>query len=203
MLLGLGFFILDLGANLLSAMLAFAELVVYVLFYTPAKRATPVSLLIGALAGATPPLVAWAAVRGSLSIGAGLLAAILVLWDIPHTLTFTLSFCADYARAGLPVWPVVYGMEAARRELAGYSLLLWGVSLLPALVGLFGRIYGVGAFLLGGPFVMLALGSLVRSGPRGVQRPNDMRVYQYSVLYVALLFALMAIDRLVHILWLR
>ncbi len=202
MLVAAAFLVLDLGANLLSALLAFGGLVVYVLIYTPAKRATPLSVLIGGLAGATPPLVAWAAVRGSLSMAPVLLFAIMFIWDIPHTLAFTLAYSADYARARLPVSPVVHGMNSARHELAGYSLLLWGVSLLPALVGLFGRIYGVGAFLLGGPLVMLALGGLVPSGPRGVERPNDMRVYRYSVLYLALLFALMAIDRLARVLWL-
>jgi protoheme IX farnesyltransferase len=202
LLLALAFLILDLGANQLSALLAFAGLVIYVLAYTPAKRATPMSVVIGALAGATAPLIAWAAVRGSLSMSAVFLSLIMALWDVPHTLAFMLAFCADYARARLPVLPVVRGMNAARRALAGYTMLLWAVSVIPALIGLFGRIYGVGAFLLGGPFVMLALGGLVPSGLRGVERPNDLRVYRYSVIYVILLFVLMALDRLVHVLWL-
>jgi protoheme IX farnesyltransferase len=202
LLIAVAFLVLDLGANLLSALLAFGGLVVYVLAYTPAKRASPLSVVVGALAGATPPLVAWAAVRGSLNSEALWLSAIMASWAIPHNLAFTLAYCADYARARLPVLPVTSGMNAARRHLAAASMLLWGVSLVPALLGQFGRIYGVGAFLLGGPFVMLALGGLVPLGPRGVERPNDLRVYRYSVLYLLLLFALVALDRLVHFLWL-
>jgi heme o synthase len=185
-----------LGANLLSGLLALGGLLVYVLVYTPAKRRTPASVVIGAVAGAAPPLVAWAAVTGSVNLDALLLFAIMASWQIPHTLALTLMLYNDYARARVPVSPVAQGLPATRRAIFGYSLWLWMLSLVPVIVGLSGWLYAVSALMLGGQFALLALNLL--PGRYGSAVRADARLYKYSLLYLALLFTLMTVDRVLR-----
>jgi protoheme IX farnesyltransferase len=181
------------GVNVLSGALAFAGLLVYVLVYTPLKRSSPFSVIVGAIAGAAPPLVAWAAVRHSLDLTALLLFAIMKVWQIPHTLALSLLLYNDYVRARVPVSPVKRGIKAAQREIMVYSCLLWGLSLVPGALGLFGPVYLLGAILLGTRFAALAFDGLFPAAVR-----NDLRLYKFSLLYLALLFLLMTADRMLH-----
>jgi protoheme IX farnesyltransferase len=181
--------VLGLGVNPLSGALAFGGLLVYVLMYTPLKRRSQFSVIVGAVAGAAPPLVAWAAVRHSLDLPALLLFAIMTVWQIPHTLALTLLLYNDYSRAGVPVSPVAGSIKGTRREILGYSCLLWGLSLVPGLIGMFGPVYLVGAALLGARFAALSFDGLFPSAGR-----SDLRLYKYSLLYLALLFSLMTLD---------
>ncbi len=189
------FLTLGIGVNLLSALLAFSGLLVYVLLYTPWKRNSPASVLIGSVAGAMPPLVAWAAVTGSLNFNALLLFAIMAVWQIPHTLALTLFLYNDYSRADVPVLPVARGIQSTQRQILVYSTFLLGLTLVPSVLGFLGPLYGLGAFLLGVRFIQLAYAELRSLGVR-----NDLHLYKFSLLYLALLFALMTADRFIHVL---
>ncbi len=181
------------GVNILSGVLAFAGLLLYVLVYTPLKRRSPFSVIVGAIAGAAPPLVAWAAVRHSLDLTALLLFAVMTVWQIPHTLALSLMLYNDYACARVPVTPVKRGIKAAQKEIMAYSCLLWGLSLVPGAFGLFGPVYLLGAVVLGTRFAALAFDGLFPAAVR-----NDLRLYKFSLLYLALLFLLMTADRVLH-----
>ena len=185
--------VLVVGAGLFSAALALAGLLVYVFFYTPLKRRSPWSVVVGAIAGAAPPLVAWVAVRHSLDATALILFAVMALWQIPHTLALTLLLYNDYFRAGVPVSPVAGSIQRTRREIVGYSCLLWGLSLVPAFTGFFGPLYRVGAALLGARFTALAADGLF-----GAEGRPELRLYKYSLLYLAALFAIMTLDGFLH-----
>lgn len=193
LVLVVGAFILQtVGANPLSAWLSLSGFLIYILLYTFwLKRTSPSSVLIGGLAGAVPPLVGWAAVTGQVNLHALDLFAIIVFWQVPHTWALSLLLKNDYARAGVPVLPVVSGEEETRRQIVVYSAILFAVTLLPYATGLFDMPYLIAALLLGGQFVRLAW--LLRRDP---ERGATMRLYKFSLLYLALLFAAMSLDRI-------
>jgi protoheme IX farnesyltransferase len=165
--------------------------VLYLGVYTPLKRVSPLATVLGAVPGALPPVAGWVAARGELGIGAAVLFAILFLWQLPHTLAIARLYREDYARAGIRVLPVVDpdGGSTERQIVAG-CLALHAAGLLPTLVGLTGGLYFFGALLLGASF--LAVGAAQALRPSA---PAARRVVIASVVYLPLLLALMALDK--------
>jgi protoheme IX farnesyltransferase len=186
----LAFVQLAVTVNLLAAVLAMAGLLGYVFVYTLwLKPLTPQNIVIGGAAGAVPPLVGWAAVTGGLSADALYPFAIVFFWTPPHFWALSLLIKDDYARTGVPMLPVVRGEVETRRQIVIYSLVLVAVSVLPVIGGLLGALYLATALLLGGAFCGLAL--RLRAQPA---KGAALRLYLYSLAYLALLFAAMAVD---------
>jgi protoheme IX farnesyltransferase len=182
--------VLALAANELAAVLAVMGLAVYVGIYTIwLKRTTVHNIVIGGAAGAFPPLVGWAAVTGHLGLYAWLLFAVVFYWTPPHFWALALLLQNDYAAAGVPMLPVVHGEDATRRQIFLWTLVMVGVTVLPCAAGLAGWTYFVGAIVLNAVFVALAF-RLWRRPDRAMAKAT----FHYSLLYLALLFVLMAID---------
>jgi heme o synthase len=164
----------------------------YVFVYTLwLKPLTPQNIVIGGAAGAVPPLVGWAAATGGLSLHALWPFAIVFFWTPPHFWALSLLIKDDYAEAGVPMLPVVRGEVETRRQIGIYSFVLVGVSLLPTLAGLCGATYLVCALVLGAGFCALALRLWAQA-----DRQAALRLYLASLAYLALLFAAMAVDRI-------
>jgi protoheme IX farnesyltransferase len=184
------FVLLATTVNLLAAVLALGGLLGYVLVYTLwLKRTTPQNIVIGGAAGAVPPLVAWAATTGRLSGSALYLFAIVFYWTPPHFWALSLLMKDDYERARVPMLPVVRGEQETRRQIVLYSLLLVAVTMLPFAGRLFDGIYLVAALVLGGALMTLALRL-----SRHADRMSALRLYLFSLAYLALLFAAMVAD---------
>ena len=189
-LAALSFALLSLTVNVLAASLALGGFVGYVGVYTIwLKRRTPQNIVIGGAAGAMPPLVGWAATRGSLSWTAVYLFAIVFYWTPPHFWALSLLMKDEYAAVGVPMMPVVRGEHETRRHIVLYTLLLYAVSQLPFCAGGFGGIYLVSSMALGLAFLGGAI-HLYRHPTRRVA----LRLYLFSMLYLALLFAAMVAD---------
>ena len=184
------FVLLALTVNLLAAALSLSGLLGYVFVYTLwLKRSTPHNIVIGGAAGAVPPLVAWAAVTGGLTGTPLYLFAIVFFWTPPHFWALSLLMKDDYARAGVPMLPVVRGERETRRQILLYTVLLYAVSQLPFCAGAFGAVYLVASVLLGAAFIYGAV--------RLVRRPERLvalRLYLFSLAYLAALFAAMVAD---------
>src|SRR2546423_2364755 len=189
--LGVGAFVLlTLTVNLLAAVLSLCGLLGYVFVYTIwLKRRTPQNIVIGGAAGAVPPLVAWAATTGKLTGSALYLFAIVFYWTPPHFWALSLLMKDDYQRANVPMLPGVRGERETRRPIGLYSLLLVAVTLLPFAGRLFDGIYLGCALVLGGVLMWLALRL-----SRRADRRSALRLYLYSLAYLALLFAAMVVD---------
>jgi protoheme IX farnesyltransferase len=184
------FVLLAATVNLLSAVLALAGLLGYVLVYTLwLKRSTPQNIVIGGAAGAVPPLVAWAATTGRLSGSALYLFAIVFYWTPPHFWALSLLMKDEYERARVPMLPVVRGERETRRQIVLYSLLLVAVTMLPFAGRLFDGIYLATALVLGGALMVLALRL-----SRHADRRSALRLYLFSLAYLAVLFAAMVVD---------
>jgi protoheme IX farnesyltransferase len=178
--------------NPLSAWLALGGLLFYVFVYTIwLKRSSPQNIVIGGAAGAFPPLVGWAAVTGRLDLAAIYLFAIIFYWTPPHFWALALIKRGEYARAGVPMLPVVRGEERTKFEMLAYTLILLPLTLMPAFFGALGAFYGIAAALLGARLLWYCI-RLLRE--RSVS-PMAWRMYRYSLLYLALLFAAMGLDR--------
>jgi protoheme IX farnesyltransferase len=183
---------LAITVNELAAALALCGLLGYVFVYTVwLKPLTPQNIVIGGAAGAVPPLVGWAAATGGLAIEAVYPFAIVFLWTPPHFWALSLLIKDDYARTGVPMLPVVRGEAATRRQILVYSVILAVFTLLPAITGLFGALYAGAALVLGASFVGLA--AVLARRP---SRQAALRLYLASLAYLALLFTVMAADRL-------
>jgi protoheme IX farnesyltransferase len=186
----LSFVLLSLTVNLLAASLSLVGFVGYVGVYTVAlKRRTPQNIVIGGAAGAMPPLVGWAATRGSLGWTAAYLFAIVFYWTPPHFWSLSLLMKDEYARAGIPMMPVVRGERETRRQILLYTLLLYAISQLPFCAGEFGGIYLAASMVLGLAFVAGALWLYRRA-----DRRTALRLYLFSLVYLALLFGAMVAD---------
>ncbi len=184
---------LTLTVNALSAELALAGLLGYVVVYTVwLKPLTPQNIVIGGAAGAIPPLVGWAAATGSLAPEALYPFGIVFLWTPPHFWALSLLIKDDYARTGVPMLPVVKGEAATRRQITLYTLILVAFTLLPVATGFLGAVYGVAALALGAAFIALAARLLGNPS-----RAAALRLYLWSLVYLALLFCAMAVDRVV------
>jgi protoheme IX farnesyltransferase len=186
----LSFVQLSLTVNVLAASLALSGFLGYVFVYTLwLKRSTPQNIVIGGAAGAVPPLVGWAAVTGSLDPAAFYLFAIVFYWTPPHFWALSLLMKDEYAKVQIPMLPVVRGEDETRRQITLYSVLLVAITFLPFAGRLFDGLYLAAAAVLGGVFLWLA----VRL-QRNPDRRAALRLYLYSLLYLALLFAAMVAD---------
>ena len=189
-LAALSFVELSLTVNVLSAVLALAGFLGYVFVYTVwLKRRSPQNIVIGGAAGAVPPLVGWTAVTGALDPTALYLFAIVFYWTPPHFWALSLLMKEEYARVGVPMMPVVHGEAETRRQIVLYTGLLYVLTLLPVVFGLFAAIYAAAAVALGTAFMVLA----VRL-QRAADRRSALRTYLFSLLYLALLFCAMVAD---------
>ncbi|MFN2624819.1 MAG: heme o synthase [Mycobacteriales bacterium] len=191
------FALLAVAVNLLAAVLAGVAIAFYVVVYTLAmKRTTPSNIVIGGAAGCMPVLVGWAAVTGRLDATAWALFAIVFYWTPPHFWALALRFRDDYARAGVPMLPVVAGDRETARQIVLYTWLLVAVSLLLYPVGRLGTIYLSAALVLGGVFLVEAHALARRARAAVALRP--MRLFHWSITYLTLLFAAIAADQLVR-----
>jgi len=182
--------VLAVGVNPLAAALSLSGFLGYTLVYTVwLKRSTPQNIVIGGAAGAVPPLVGWAATTGSLSWTALYLFAIVFYWTPPHFWALSLLMKDEYAKVGVPMMPVVRGERETRRQIVLYSLLLYAITQLPFCAGGFGAAYLAASVVLGGVFIWFAVRLYRRA-----DRPSALRLYLYSLLYLALLFAAMVVD---------
>jgi protoheme IX farnesyltransferase len=184
------FVLLASTVNVLTAGLALAGNVFYVVVYTRwLKRSTPQNIVIGGAAGAVPPLVGWAAATGNLTVPALFLFLIVFFWTPPHFWALALLIRDGYAAAKVPMLPVVRGERETLRQIVVYTLVLIAVTLLPFAWGTLGAAYAVAALALGGTFLALTL--RLRRAP---SRPRASLLFHYSLLYLALLFVAMAVD---------
>ena len=186
--------LIELGwqVNLISAAVAAATLISYVLVYTPLKKRTSLATLIGAVPGALPPVIGWAAATGTISLPAFVLFGIVFLWQMPHFLAIAWLYREDYSRAGIPLLPVLEpdGRRTGQQALL-YAAALWPVSLLPALVGIAGAPYSIVATVLG--FGLIALSALFA---RDRTTRTARHLFLYSITYLPLLWGALVIDRL-------
>jgi heme o synthase len=189
----LAFALLAVAVNLLAASLAIGGLLFYVFVYTMwLKRSSMQNIVVGGAAGAFPPLVGWAAVQGRLTLTALFLFAVVFYWTPPHFWALALLIRRDYMSASVPMLPVVVGERETRRQILLYTAILVLVTILPLLANLFGVIYLAGAGLLDAVFLATAVVAVRDESARAARR-----VFYYSMLYLALLFAVMAVDRVV------
>ena len=189
----MAFVLLAFWVNVLAATLAISGLLFYVFVYTLwLKRSTVQNIVIGGAAGAIPPVVGWAAVTHRVDLTALYLFAVIFLWTPPHFWALALRLRGDYARAKVPMLPVVRGETAARRQIVAYTLVLVAVTLAIVLTGVLGPIYLMGAALLGAGFIALAVANLL------ARRQRWSRIlFDYSIAYLGLLFAVMVADRMI------
>ena len=192
LLAGTGLVELTWEVNTLSAAVAAATLVSYVLVYTPLKKRTSLATLIGAVPGALPPVIGWAAATGTISIPAIVLFGIVFLWQMPHFLAIAWLYRDDYEHAGIPLLPVLEpdGRRTGQQALL-YAAALWPVSLLPAVVGIADAPYSIVATVLG--FGLIALSALFA---RDRTTKTARHLFLYSITYLPLLWAALVIDRL-------
>ena len=191
-LAAIGLAILAISANLLAAFLALLTLVSYNVVYTPMKRRSQLATLVGAVPGALPPMIGWAAARGAVTAEAWALFAIVFVWQIPHFMAIAWLFRADFERAGFPLLPVVEpdGRRTARHAVL-FSLLLIPVSLAPYFLGMTGPAYAVGAAAGGLGLLWLAISFALK-------RVDDRArlLFLGSITYLPLLWGMLIVDRL-------
>ncbi len=183
--------VMGLGINWAAAALLALAILFYVFVYTMwLKRRTPQNIVIGGAAGAFPPMIGWAAVTGDVSVASVILFLLIFFWTPPHFWALALFRSGDYAKAGVPMLPVVAGAAATKRQMLVYALILLPLALAPYALGIAGIWYAAGAAVLGGLFVL----SSVR-----VMRSDDdkpaKQMFGFSILYLFALFALLIVDR--------
>jgi len=193
---------MGLAVNIPAAFVLALSIAFYVFVYTMwLKRRTPQNIVIGGAAGAFPPVIGWAAVTGSVDLVPLVLFAIVFFWTPPHFWSLALFANSDYQRAGVPMLPVVAGAKATRWHIVAYTLLLVPLSLTPWLMGFSGVIYGASALVLGLGFLVSVMRVATdRQDATGVSQTNDAparMAFKYSILYLFVLFAALAVDRLV------
>jgi len=190
----LAFAELALLVNVLSAVLALSAMLFYVFVYTLwLKRTSTQNIVIGGAAGAVPTLVGWSAVTGRLALAPLVLFATVFLWTPPHFWALALRYRDEYAAAEVPMLPVVASFERTARQIVGYTVALWGATLVFGVVAGMGLVYGVAAVVLGALFVAAAV-RLQREGSPA----RAMRLFSWSITYLTLLFGAMALDTLVR-----
>jgi protoheme IX farnesyltransferase len=178
---------------LAAALLAFTVFFYVVVYTMWLKRSTPQNIVIGGAAGALPPVIGWAAVTGGISMEPVLMFLIVFFWTPPHFWALSLIRADDYARAGVPMLPVVAGLAATRRHILAYSLLLLPVGAAPWLLGYAGPAYGVAAIVAGAAMIALAWRVWrLTEGERATQAARQM--FAYSIVYLFALFAVLLIE---------
>jgi protoheme IX farnesyltransferase len=187
-----GLIVLGAGVNALAAAVALTTLASYAVVYTPLKRRTSFATVIGAIPGALPPVIGWAAAENGLSLGAWVLFGILFLWQLPHFLAIAWMYREDYARAGLPMLPVIEpdGRSTARQAVV-YAAALLPLALAPTLVGMSGTIYFAGALVLTLVFVAMAGRFALSRAARDARN-----LFLWSIVYLPILWTLMIADRI-------
>jgi protoheme IX farnesyltransferase len=184
--------VLALAANVTAAALLAFTIFFYVVVYTMwLKRSTPHNIVIGGAAGALPPVIGWAAATGSIGLEPLILFTIIVLWTPPHFWALSLNYADDYARAGVPMLPVVAGRDATTRQILLYSIVLLPISLLPWAFGFAGAIYGATAAISGATLILLAVRL---SGTSAVDRRPARRLFAFSISYLFLVFLALLAD---------
>jgi protoheme IX farnesyltransferase len=184
--------------NLLAAFLALLAIAFYVVVYTMLmKRSTPQNIVIGGAAGALPPVIGWAAVTGNIGIPALLLFALVFYWTPPHFWALSLRIRKDYASAGVPMLPVVRGIPETTRQIGLYAILMVAISLVLWAVARMGWIYLVAAVVLGAIFLRQAYRLWRQGASEEASTAGAIRLYRYSISYLTLLFAAVAVDAIV------
>jgi protoheme IX farnesyltransferase len=185
-----GMFILLVFINALTAWLTLASLLGYALVYTLfLKRATPQNIVIGGIAGAAPPLLGWTAVTNSLDGHGLLLVLIIFAWTPPHFWALAVHRKDDYAKADIPMLPVTHGERYTKLHILLYTIILFIVTLLPYLTGMFNWMYLLGAVVLGGGFIYWSIIMLLNKNPDA-----PMETFKYSIIYLMALFVVMLLD---------
>jgi protoheme IX farnesyltransferase len=190
----LGIFLLVYFINSLTAWLTLGSLIGYALIYTCfLKRATPQNIVIGGLAGAAPPLLGWTAVTNEIHGYPLLLVLIIFAWTPPHFWALALHRKEDYKKASIPMLPITHGDRYTRLHILLYTIILFGVSLLPYATKMFGPLYLIGAICLGVGFLYWAIQLMLNK--------NDdapMQTFKYSIIYLMVLFLIMLIDHYLY-----
>jgi len=188
--------LMDLATNHLAALLLAVSILFYVLVYTVwLKRRTAQNIVIGGAAGAFPPLIGWAAATGDVSTLPVLLFAIIFLWTPPHFWALSLFVRSDYAAAGVPMLPVVAGLESTRRHILIYTLPMIVAAVAPWALGLAGWIYGVVAVGLSAAFLILALYVSANRATEPKEMGPEKRLFAFSIIYLFGLFAALVVDK--------
>jgi protoheme IX farnesyltransferase len=183
--------LMALAVNLLAAGLLAFTILFYVFVYTIwLKRRTPQNIVIGGAAGAFPPMIGWAAVTGHIDLAPVVLFLLIFMWTPPHFWALALFRSSDYAKAGVPMLPVVAGERTTKRQMLIYTLLLFPLALAPWAMGIAGHVYGIAAAVLGALFILAAIAVCRDTTDRSAKR-----MFAYSILYLFLLFALLIVDR--------
>ncbi len=193
--------VMGLAVGVLASVLLLLSILYYAVIYTIwLKPRTPQNIVIGGGAGAFPPLIGWVAVTGHISLMPLVLFAIIFMWTPPHFWALALFVQSDYAKAGIPMMPVVAGETSTRRQILAYTILLLPLSLVPCLLpraaGGAGQVYGIAAAALSAVFLLLAIGVGLRqrSGADDPMKP-EKRLFAWSVIYLFALFAALVADR--------
>jgi protoheme IX farnesyltransferase len=195
---GLGVFsvlLMGLATNWLAALLLAASILFYVVIYTAwLKPRTAQNIVIGGAAGAFPPLIGWVAATGQVSALPLLLFAIIFLWTPPHFWALSLFVRSDYAAAGIPMLPVVAGVESTRRQIFFYTLVMAAAAVAPWPLGLAGATYGITAAVLGAVFAVLAARVLANKASEPARMGPEKHLFAYSVFYLFFLFTVLVAD---------
>jgi protoheme IX farnesyltransferase len=187
---GLGFWVLDQFVNALTMWLTAATFVGYAVIYTLVlKPATPQNIVIGGASGAMPPVLGWAAATGTVPTEAMLLFLIIFAWTPPHFWSLALYRTEDYAKAGVPMLPVTHGKRYTQLQVLLYTLILFGVSLLPYVIRMSGPAYFVAALALGAVYLFYALRIYIAYSDQVARS-----AFRYSIVYLAALFAALLVD---------
>ena len=190
--------LMQLATNTVAAAWLAVSILFYVLVYTVwLKRRTAQNIVIGGAAGAFPPLIGWAAATGDVTALPALLFAIIFLWTPPHFWALSLFVRTDYAKAGVPMLPVVAGIASTRRHVLLYTLPMIAASIAPWAMGLTGWIYGGTAVALNAVFLWLAIAVSRNTATEPAGMAPEKRLFKYSILYLFVLFASLVADRLV------
>lgn len=189
---------MGLLVNAVAAVLLTVTILFYVVVYTMwLKRRTAQNIVIGGASGAFPPMVAWAAVTGDVSLASVTLFSIIFMWTPPHFWALSLYACKDYANAGIPMLPVVSGEKATKNHIMLYTLAMVPVTLLPWYFGFAGLIYGATAALLGGMFIWLSYALLTDKKSVDEDSASAKKVFFFSIFYLFALFAVLGIENLI------
>jgi heme o synthase len=183
--------VMGLGVNWAAGALLALTIAFYVFVYTIwLKRRTPQNIVIGGAAGAFPPLVGWAAVTGDVGVPALALFALIFFWTPPHFWALALYRAGDYAKAGVPMLPVVAGARTTKQHMLAHTLVLWPVALAPTLMGVAGGLYGAVGLALSAAFTAMAVRVWRDESDRSAKQ-----MFGFSILYLFFLFAFLVIDR--------
>lgn len=192
--------VMGLAVNIVSASLLAAAILFYVFIYTMyLKRRTPQNIVIGGAAGSFPPMIGWAAVTNSVTIEGIILFTIIFMWTPPHFWALSLFKSEDYAKANVPMLPVISGDRATRRSIMIYTLLMVPITLLPTVIGMSGVVYATGALSLGLVFIYYAWKILSSSPEIDSTYTYPKITFGYSIIYLFAIFMLLVIDKWVSL----